>query len=85
VAEAADHLERRQIAVGNELLELTVPFLEAPEIRIGLIVSAEVRIIESVLIEKLIGRRCLDDAGGERIGDGVCDCSDTARVLAIQP
>ena len=65
VAQTADHLERRQIAVGHELLELAVPLVEAPYIRVVLIVSAEVRIIGSVLIEKLIGRRGLNDAGGE--------------------
>src|SRR5258708_18873260 len=66
------------MAVGHKLLELAVPFVEAPYIRVVLIVSAEVRIIGSVLIEKLIRRRGLDDAGGEGIGDGVCDGSDTA-------
>src|SRR5262249_3784454 len=76
VTEATNHLEGRQIAVGDELLELTVPFVEAPNIRVGLIVSAEVRIIESVLVEKLIGGRGLDDAGGERIRDRVGDGSD---------
>jgi hypothetical protein len=67
------------------LLELTVPFIEAPKIRVGLIVSAEVRIIESVLIEKLIGRRCLDDAGRERIRDGFAIVPILPGVLAIQP
>src|SRR6202007_1489246 len=67
--------------VGNKLLEFTVPFIEAPHIRVGLIVSAEVRIVESVLVENLIGCCCLDEAGGERIGDGVVDFSDTARSV----
>src|SRR5215469_4077471 len=79
MAEATDHFERRQVAIGNELLKLTIPFVEAPVIRVGLIVSAEVRIIEFVLVEKLIGRGGLNDTGGERIGNGVCDGPDTAR------
>jgi len=85
VAEAADHLERRQIAVGNELLELTVPFIEAPNVRVGLVVSAEVRIIKFIVKDELISRGGLDDAGCERIRDRVGDASDAAGVLAIQP
>ena len=53
VAQPADHLKRRQIAVCNELLELAVPFVEAPDIWVGLIVSAEVRILESILIKEV--------------------------------
>ena len=53
VAQPADHLKRRQIAVCNKLLELAVPFVEAPIIGVGLIVSAEVRIIESILIKEV--------------------------------
>ncbi len=79
VAQTTDHLQRGQIAVRNELLELAVPLVEAPKIWVDLIVSAEVRIIEAVFKEKLIGRGGLDDASGERIGDGVCDCPDTPR------
>src|SRR5262249_27443597 len=67
----ADHFERGQIAVGNELLELAVPFRETPNVWVRLIVRAEIWIIESVLIQKLIGRRGLDDASRERIGDRV--------------
>src|SRR5246127_5991261 len=66
VAETADHLQGWQVAVCNKLLELTVPFVESPKIGIGLIVSAEVRIIVSVLVQKLIGCRSLDDTGSER-------------------
>src|SRR5262249_6908799 len=57
------------------------PFIEAPNIRVGLIVSTEVRIIQSVFIEKLIGRGGLDDVGAEGIRDGVCLGSDTARSI----
>jgi hypothetical protein len=85
VAEAADHLESRQIAVGNELLELTVPFVETPIVRVGLVVSAEVRIIEFILMDELIGRGGLDDAGCERIGDRLAMVPMLPGVLAIQP
>src|SRR5215831_4157715 len=81
MAEATDHLERGQIAILNELLELAVPLVEAPEIRIDLVVSAEIRIIESVLIDHRIRRCSLDDAGGERIGDRVLDGSHAARCV----
>src|ERR1700756_5308459 len=79
VAETADHLQGWQVAVCNKLLELTVPFVESPKIGIGLIVSPEIWVIKSVLSEKLIRRRGLDDAGSERISDGICDGSDAAR------
>src|SRR2546430_9081705 len=52
-------------------LELAVPFVEAPNIRVTLIVSAEERIVESVFEEELIGRRGLDHVRRERIRDGV--------------
>src|SRR5215472_4182470 len=78
VTETTNHLEGRQIAVGDKLLELAIPFVEAPNVGVGLIVSPEVRIIESVLVEKLIGRRGLYDACGKGVRDRVSDGSDPA-------
>jgi hypothetical protein len=78
MAEPADHLERRQITVGDKLLELAVPFVEAPIIRVPLIVqttTANQLIYENNFYDPYFRAY---DPGGERIREGV-------GTVGIQP
>src|SRR5262249_14970987 len=80
VAES-DHFQRRQVAVGDELVELAFPFVVAPQIRVVLIVAAEVWIIEPYLRDRLLGGRDLNNAGGMWIFDGVGNGTDAADIV----
>src|SRR5438093_3730160 len=75
----ADQRKARQVAVGDELIKLALPFVIAPHVRIVLIVAAEVQIGQRS--ERWIKRRDLHDSRGEGIGYRSRFCANASDVV----
>ena len=75
----ANQRQARQVAVGDELVELPLPLVVAPQVRIVLVVAAEVDVGQRR--QRRVERRDLDDAGGERIGHRRGLRADAADVV----
>src|SRR5262245_6373840 len=72
-----------QVAIGYELVELALPFVVAPQVRIVLVIAAEVDVGQRG--ERRIERCDLHLAGGERIDHRRPVNDDSANVVHQEP